>query len=231
MEKKTHFYAGIKDGIPILLGYIPIASAFGILASSFGIHPLGVAIMSLILFTGSAQFIFVSMLSAGAAGFDIITTIFFVNFRHFLMSSAYSQHFKKERSGTLMFMSHFITDESFAIGINKAEHDIEHFNKFYLMGVQLTGYLSWFTFTVLGSFIGGIIPDYKQFGLDFALSAMFIGLLALMIDSKKKLFATILAGVLSSALMLCSLEYISVIVGAVISAAIITGVTYDRTNQ
>ncbi len=231
MYKRNYFYAGVKDAIPILLGYIPIALAFGILAASFGIQPIGVAVMSLVIFAGSAQFILVSMLSSGATGLEIITTIFFVNFRHFLMSSAYSQHFKQEKSSSLMLLSHFITDESFAIGINKAEHDAHNFNKHYLIGVQLTGYFSWFFFTVLGSLIGNVIPDYKVFGLDFALSAMFIGLLAMMIDSKKKLIAAILAAILSSCFMLLSFNYISIILGAVISAIILTGATYDRTSK
>ena len=87
---------GIKDSYPILLGYIPIGLAFGILAASTGISPLGVLLISLLLFAGSAQFITVSMLASLASGFSIITTIFIVNFRHFLMSSAYSKYFNKK---------------------------------------------------------------------------------------------------------------------------------------
>ena len=226
-----YFINGVKESYPIVLGYLPIGIAFGVLASSVGISPLGVLFISLVLFAGSAQFITVSMLASLASGVSIIMTIFVVNFRHFLMSSSYSKYFKKENNRTLAFMAFFVTDESFAIGINKARYDEESFNKDYLLGVELTGYFSWALFTTLGAMLGGFIPDFRVLGLDFALPAMFIGLLALLIKSKRDLLACVLAGVLAVVLTLTPIKSYSVIISSVVVSLLLVGGRYDSVDE
>ncbi len=226
-----YFINGVKESYPIVLGYLPIGIAFGVLASSVGISPWGVLFISLVLFAGSAQFITVSMLASLAGGVSIIMTIFVVNFRHFLMSSAYSKYFKNEKNRTLAFMAFFVTDESFAIGINKARYDEESFNKDYLLGVELTGYISWAAFTTIGAMLGGFIPDFRVLGLDFALPAMFIGLLALLIKSKKDLLACVLAGALAVILTLTPLKSYSVIISSIVVSLLLIGGSYDFLNE
>ena len=218
-----YFLHGVKDSYPIILGYIPIGLAFGVLASSASISPLGVLFISLVLFAGSAQFITVSMIASLASSLSIIATVFIVNFRHFLMSSAYSKYFKKDKTLPLAFLSYFVTDESFAIGINKAKYDNEKFNKDYLLGVELGGYFSWAIFTTLGAFIGSFITDFEALGLDFALPAMFIGLLALLIKNKKDLIVCILAGIFTIILTFTPLHSFSVIIGSVIASVLLLG--------
>jgi len=222
---------GIKDSYPIVLGYIPIGLAFGILAASTGISPLGVLLISLLLFAGSAQFITVSMLASLASGFSIITTIFIVNFRHFLMSSAYSKYFKNDRFLSLAFLSFFVTDESFAIDINKAKYHNEEFNKKYLLGVELSGYFTWAVFTTIGAVAGNFITDFEAFGLDFALPAMFIGLLALLIKTKKDLVVCVLAGVLTLFLNTTILENFSVIISSILVSLALIGGKNDKLHE
>ena len=223
MKLNKYFLNGIKESYPIILGYIPIGIAFGVLASSIGISPLGVLFISLILFAGSAQFILVTMLASIASGISIVLTIFIVNFRHFLMSSAYSKYFKNEKLGILAFLSFFITDESFAIGINKAKYENEEFNKRYLLGVELSGYFTWAIVTTLGALAGNLINDFSALGLDFALPAMFIGLLALLIKNKKDLLVCVIAGILSLLLSLTALSSFAVIIGSLVAAVIMVG--------
>ena len=226
-----HFIQGVKESYPIVLGYLPIGLAFGILANSIGISPLGVLFISLVLFAGSAQFITVSMLGTLTSGISIVLTVFIVNFRHFLMSSAYSKYFKNEKISHLAFLSYFVTDESFAIGINKAKYENEEFNKKYLLGVELSGYFSWAIFTTLGAFAGNFIVDFEAFGLDFALPAMFIGLLALLIESKKDLIVCILAGVATVLLSLTPVEGFSVIIASVLASILLLGDNHDLEHE
>lgn len=88
----------LKDGLraawPICLGYVPIGLAFGVLAQKAGLSPLAVGVMSALVFAGSAQFIAVAMLGAGAGIASIIATTFAVNLRHLLMSSALSVYLR-----------------------------------------------------------------------------------------------------------------------------------------
>ncbi|MCK4535106.1 MAG: AzlC family ABC transporter permease, partial [Syntrophobacterales bacterium] len=93
-EKTADWAAIIKDGVigawPICLGYLAIGLAFGVIAQKAGFHPVEIGLMSLLVYAGSAQFIAVSMLSAGAGIVPIVITTFTINLRHMLMSSSLS---------------------------------------------------------------------------------------------------------------------------------------------
>jgi 4-azaleucine resistance transporter AzlC len=93
VNKDNMFTQGLQAGWPICLGYIPIGLAFGVLAQKAGLSPLHIGLMSALVFAGSAQFIAVSMLAAGASATAIILTTFVVNLRHVLMSTACTDEF------------------------------------------------------------------------------------------------------------------------------------------
>ncbi len=79
---------GIRGGLPIALGYFPIAMAFGILAKGASVSLVEALGFSFIVFAGASQFIAVGMIALGATGIEIIMTTLFLNFRHFLMSAS-----------------------------------------------------------------------------------------------------------------------------------------------
>lgn len=226
-KMNRYFLNGVKESYPIVLGYLPIGLAFGVLASSSGISPVGVLFISLVLFAGSAQFITVSLLASFTSGISIVATIFVVNFRHFLMSSVYAKYFPNENKSKLAFLSYFVTDESFAIAVNKARYENDEFNSDYLLGVELSGYFSWALFSTLGAVVGNYVVDFEAFGLDFALPAMFIGLLALLIKTKKDVIACILAGVLAVFLYTTALQSYSIIISSVLVSLVLVGGRHD----
>lgn len=82
----------IKEGMgaswPICVGYFPLGFAFGVLAQKAGFDMLDIALMSVLVYAGSSQFIAVAMLSSGAAPASIVLTTFMVNLRHVLMGSS-----------------------------------------------------------------------------------------------------------------------------------------------
>lgn len=220
---KHHILQGMKDSLPIIFGYAPLGIALGIMANAASFAWHNMFSMSVIVFAGSAQFIGVNMIASGAAMGAIIVTTFFVNFRHFLMSTAYSPYFKDVSTYKLLIMSFGITDESFAVGINKFKHSKEYATPEYILALNTTAYLCWIAFTVIGIFLGSAIPDYEKLGLGFALNAMFIGLIALMIEDKKSVIVCIVSGVLSVVLLLTGIDSWNVIIAAVISCIAIVG--------
>lgn len=168
----------LKDGAmaswPICFGYIPIGLALGVLANQAEIPVWAVAMMSILVFAGSAQFICVAMLAAGASLWAIIFTTFVVNLRHFLMSSAVAIHLTNLRRLFLSFFAYGITDESFAVNMT-------HFRKGNwdhkrAITVNQLANLAWVSSTVCGAMIGQFIPT-GAFGTDYALTAMFLALL------------------------------------------------------
>jgi predicted branched-subunit amino acid permease len=67
---------GIKAGVPIAIGYLPIAIAFGVLAKSSGVPSFIAMLMSLLVFAGASQFVAINLLGLGALPFEIVLTTF-----------------------------------------------------------------------------------------------------------------------------------------------------------
>ena len=150
---KQHIFEGMKDSLPIIFGYAPLGIALGIMASAASFAWHNMLSMSAIVFAGSAQFIGVNMIASGSAMAAIIITTFFVNFRHFLMSTAYSPYFKDASTPQLLIMSFGITDESFAVGINKFKHSPQYATPEYIIALNTSAYLCWISFTVRNNFV------------------------------------------------------------------------------
>mgnify|MGYP000190266001 CR=1 FL=1 len=80
---KTGFYhVAVKAGVPIAIGYIPIALAFGILARSYDIDVYIAALMSAVIFAGASQFIGINLLAMGASCGEIVITTFLLNLKN-----------------------------------------------------------------------------------------------------------------------------------------------------
>jgi len=185
---------GFKAAWPICVGYFPTGLAFGVLAQQAGIHPLAVGLMSLVVFAGSSQFIAVSMLNSGAAVMSIVLTTFVVNLRHVLMSSSLAIHLRGLSRKFLIAFAFGVTDECFAVNTTR----------FRLGGWRsdqaiLVNYISWFAWvgsTVLGGYAGEFIPK-GSFGIDYALSALFLCLLAFQLHGSIYAVTAVIAGFLS----------------------------------
>jgi 4-azaleucine resistance transporter AzlC len=216
-EKKQLIF-GIKRAMPIVMGYIPVGFALGVLAADAGLTPLKIGMMSLLVYAGSAQFIAVSMLSTGMGPLPIIVTTFLVNLRHILFSASLSPYFKEISQRLIPFISFYITDESFAVSITDVkEGNLSHA---YFLGLYITSYLSWVVSTVLGAAFGALIPDTKALGFDFALPGMFMALLCMQIKDYKTKVVALVAGVLSMFFIYAIPGNWNVILATVIAAAI-----------
>ena len=137
------------------------------------------------------------------------------------MSAAYSPYFKDAKTSHLLLMSFGITDESFAVGMNKCKNDPENASISYILSLNTTAYISWIMFMVAGVLLGDIIVDYHKFGLDFALTAMFIGLISLMTTDKKSVFVCVLSGFISLLLLRIGVQNYNVIIAAVIASIVV----------
>ena len=125
----TDFLRGVRFASPIVLGYLPVGFAFGVLAVQAGMTPVIVALMSLFVFAGSSQLIAAGLFSAGVGTAGIVLTTFIVNLRHMLMSAALTPYLKHWSKPLQACFAYELTDESFAAnlgrfyaaGVNKGE--------------------------------------------------------------------------------------------------------------
>ena len=215
MEQKRILKDGATAAWPICLGYIPVGLALGVLAQQANIPVWAVGLMSVLIFAGSAQFIGVAMLAAGASTFSIILTTFVVNMRHVLMSSALAVYLHGVNRWFLTLFAYGITDESFAVNMTRFRKG--QWNRWNALIVNHLSNLVWVLSTVIGALVGQFIPQ-GAFGIDYALPGMFICLLVYQLQGKIYILTGILAGVISVTWYLL-IPGNSYIVGASISAA------------
>lgn len=185
---------GLSAAWPICAAYVPIGLAFGVSAGRTGLSPVEIGLMSILVFAGSAQFIAVSMIGGGAGVASIILTTFVVNLRHLLMSSALSVFLGKRRSAHLALFAYGVTDESFAVNHQRfLSGDWDYTSA---LVVNHAANLAWVASTVAGG-LGGQFIAPGAFGLDYTLSAMFIGLIVLQIRRVLHVIVGLAAGTAS----------------------------------
>lgn len=176
------FMQGVKDCIPTLLGYISIGVAFGVVGIASGISVLEVFLLSVLVYAGSAQFIFCGLYLAGAPVTAVIVTIFIVNLRHLLMSLTIAPYFTKHSTLRNIGFGTLLTDETFGVSVVAASKEKRLGGK-WMDGLNITAYTTWIAACTIGGVVGQWLPDPEKWGLDYALVAMFIALLVLTLES------------------------------------------------
>ena len=208
---------GLAAAWPICLGYIPIGAALGVLAQKAGLHPLDVGVMSLLVFAGSAQFIGISMLSAGAGPLAVIMTTFVVNLRHLLMSAALAVHLRGLPKGILALYAYGVTDESFAVNMTRFRTRSWDWRR--ALVVNTVSNLTWIAATIIGCYAGELIPA-GAFGIGYALTAMFICLLIMQTRTRLHILAAAVAGLLAVGLSLLMEGNLYVVIASLVAATV-----------
>ena len=188
---------GAAGAAPIVMGYIPIGFAFGVLAAEAGIDLVGAAAMSVFVFAGSAQFIAIGLMASGCSIAALGMTVFLVNLRHLLMSAALAPYLGRFKRWQQVLFCFELTDESFAV------HSADLRTRAApvparMIALNLCAHISWTGSTLAGAWIGSRLRfDTALFGLDYALPAMFIALLIFQVENRRHAAIALLSGALS----------------------------------
>ncbi len=111
-ERINDFNTGVRNGLPIGLGYFAVSFAFGIFAAEGGIAPLTSAVLSFTNLTSAGQFAGVRLIFTGAPWFEIAMTVLLINLRYSLMSLSLSQRLAPDMSLiSRILIGYGITDE------------------------------------------------------------------------------------------------------------------------
>lgn len=176
------FRQGVRDCIPTLLGYISIGIAAGVVGVAAGLSALEVVLLAVLVYAGSAQFIFAALVLDGSPAAAIILTTFIVNLRHFLMSATMAPHFTQYSVWKNIGFGVLLTDETFGVASGKVQQK-RGLTSSWMNGLNVTAYICWIISCAVGALFGNWISDPEAFGLDFALTSMFIALLVLQLDA------------------------------------------------
>ena len=149
------FKFGLRDGIPIALGYLAVSFSFGIMAKGAGIGTLEAAVMSFTNLTSAGQFAALGIIQSGAPLLEMAATQLIINLRYCLMSCSLSQ----KLSGNMPFFHRFlmaygVTDEIF--GVSVCREGV--LSPFYTYGLLCAAVPGWTLGTVLGAVSGDLLP-------------------------------------------------------------------------
>ena len=170
----TNYREGLRDGIPIALGYLAVSFTLGIAARNLHIRALPATIMSLVNFTSAGEFAALGIISAGAPYLEMIISQAIINLRYLLMSCALSQKLAPDASLFHRFWTgFFITDEIFGVSSGRPGH----LNPFYTHGTASIAIPGWALGTCLGVILGTALPDRITRALSVALYGMFLAVI------------------------------------------------------
>ena len=214
---------GVRQAFPIVLGYVPIGVAYGLLAQRAGLSLWSTLGLSLFVCAGASQFMAVSMLLRGVEAAVIIGTTFIVNFRHVLMSASLAPSLGSWKTWQRLLLGGTLTDESFVMhSLNFSRDDLDPISAVTL---NSAAYIVWAATGVAGHSLGVMIANPEAWGLDFALPAMFVGLLVSACANKPAVAAAVVGGTVSVGLHLVNAGSWAAFFGALAGAT--AGVLYQ----
>lgn len=191
------FIRGIKQGIPIALGYIPVSFTFGLMAVNGGLSVWTAVLISLTNLTSAGQFAGTSLIIANGSMLEITLTTFVINIRYMLMSLSLSQKIVSNMPMVKRCIMAFgITDETFTV----ASLEKEDITFAYMMGIITCPYLGWGLGTLLGAVSTSVLPEKLQSSMGIALYAMFIALIIPEAKKSKQALIVVIAAIFISSI-------------------------------
>lgn len=173
-NRKKQFVAGLKDALPVILGFIPVGIAYAIMARQAGFSVWQTCAMSVCVFAGASQMMAVGMYMQGASVIAMIVATFILNLRHLIMSICVANRMKDEKTPAKPLIAFGVTDESFAIFTTVKK---EKCTAAYFLGLVVISYAAWVVGSAIGAVASDFLPALLTASLGIALYAMFIGLL------------------------------------------------------
>ncbi|MCH5293163.1 MAG: AzlC family ABC transporter permease [Treponema sp.] len=172
--KKKAFFDGLRDGLPIGLGYFAVAFSLGIVARNAGLTPLQGFIASFTNVASAGEYALFTSIQAAASYLEIALITLVVNARYLLMSTALTQRFNPRTPLIHRFLVGFgITDEIFGITIARQGF----INPIYNYGALLVAVPLWSAGTSLGIIAGNFLPARVVSALSVALYGMFLAII------------------------------------------------------
>ncbi len=171
--KSYTFKEGLRDSIPICLGYLSVSFAFGIFAFQNGLSVLEALLISVTNVTSAGQLAGVPIIAGGGTLIELAMTQLFINLRYALMSVSLSQKFDASVTMLDRFIIAFVnTDEVFAVSSGK-ENKV---SRNYMFGLILPPFLGWSFGTLLGALVGDIFTSVVIASLGIAIYGMFVAI-------------------------------------------------------
>ncbi len=172
-DRKKWFFKGLKDGIPIMLGYFAVSIALGISARNAGMTAPQATIASALIMASAGQYIGFTLIGASASYAEVIVMEAIANARYLLMSTALSQKVDpKLPLRHRLLMGLWITDEIFGVSVSVEGR----LNPWYNYGMAAVATPGWALGTLMGVVLGNVLPVRVVSALSVGLFGMFMSI-------------------------------------------------------
>lgn len=194
---KKSLAAAFPATIPVLLGYLFIGFAFGMLLQKGGYNYLWALLMSVGIFAGSMQFVTVSFLSGGLSILTVALMTLMINSRHIFYGLTMLQKFKGVGKAKKAYLIFSLTDETFALLCSKEVPDgID--KGWFLFFIALLNHIYWITGSVIGAVASSLLV-FDSTGIDFAMTALFIVILLEQLKSARRYAVAVIGAACAAA--------------------------------
>ncbi len=157
--------------IPVLMGYLAIGMAFGLMLEAIGYHVIWAFFMSLTIYAGSGQYLGVELLQSAAVLGQVALLTFIINFRHMVYGLSMLEKFRG-MGWRKLYMIFSLTDETYAL-LSSAQVPVGVNPKDFYFCVALLDHSCWILGSVIGAAVGSLLHFNTQ-GIDFAMTALFL---------------------------------------------------------
>ena len=205
-SRRAEILDGLKVTLPFMVGAAPFGVIFGALATAQGLSMLQTMSLSLFVFSGSAQFIAISLLAVGAGPWIIWLATLMLNLRHTLYAATLVSHVRHLSLPWRFVLSAGLTDETFAAMEDRYQRLGVTRNSHWAFLASVVGmHVNWNCWTAIGVLVGGLIDGLAGSGLEFAAIATFIGMVVQRLRTPGSQVAAAVAGILAA--LLAALPY------------------------
>lgn len=215
ISRKSMFIDGVKKGIPITFGYVPMGIGYAAIAIKAGFTPLQTISMSFLVYAGAGQIIAASMALSGATVIAIILTNFVVNLRYFVMTTCVLNKVEKSNTPLNVLAAHVTVDESFAMFSLSEDSNI-----WIYLGIAITSWLSWCFGAAIGVVLLDLLPVIVTNSFNISLYALFVAILIPSIKENRQIAVLVLITAVLNIVLSQILGNWSLIVSTLIGAAI-----------
>ena len=215
---------GVKDGLPIGLGYLSVSFTFGILAVSKGLSWIQAGLISLTNITSAGQVAGLGIMTTAGGILAMIISQIVINLRYSLMGIALSQKADKTMTPLLrILLAYGITDEIFGVAVSKKYE----FGARYFFGLTILPVIGWVAGTVIGAILGQVFPEFITNALAIGIYGMFVSIVMPKVKHDKVILnVSLLSCILSSVFFYVPVLSEHVTSGfAVIIAAVVAATT------
>lgn len=195
---RKQFFAGMKAGMPICIGYFSVSFGFGAMAVAQGLAIWHAILISATNLTSAGQFAGLTVIATGAAILEMVLTQLVINSRYALMSLALGQRLGPTvGTGKRLLAAFFNTDEVFALGMAQGKR----LTTTFFVGAGVVAFLGWTAGTAMGAIAGSLLPESIRMALGVMLYGMFIAIVVPQAKEEKPILISVILALVFSCLL------------------------------